>query len=126
MDNNEKILIETKERSITNQKRLDIVEEELKELKSEQKAIYEIASSLKVLVERVGYIEGKVNETSHKIDQQSDAWRLAETTLSAKISEAQSEKDHNTARNVDSIKLAAITAFITALATGIVTYIFHF
>ena len=127
MDNSdEKILIETKERSITNQKRLDIIEEELKGIKSEQRAIYEIASSVKVLVERVGHIESKVDDTSRKIDEQTANWHKAEEKLSERITKNAIENDHKTAENVNALKLAIITALCTALATGVLTTLLHF
>lgn len=126
MDNNEKILIETQERSKANTARIGNLEEEVKALKKEQAAIYEIASSVKVLVERVGYIEGKVDETSKKIDNQTEQWRLAESKLSERISDTSTERDRKTAESVDSIKLAVITALLTAIATGLLTTLLHF
>ena len=125
MDTNEKILIETQERAKSNTKRINALEEEIKDMKSEQKAIYEIATSVKVLVERVGYIEEKVDETSSKIDKQSEQWRKAESELSARISETKTEKDHQTAESVDHVKLAVITAVCTALATGLLSTLLH-
>lgn len=126
MDSNEKILIETQERAKSNTKRLDSLEEEVREIKSEQKAIYEIASSVKVLVERVGHIEGKVDETSRKIDIQTEQWRSAESKLSSRISEAQTERDHHTAEGVDKVRLAFITAICSALATALITTLLNF
>lgn len=125
MDTNEKILIETQERSKSNTKRINALEEEIKDIKSEQRAIYEIATSVKVLVERVGYIETKVDETSKKIDKQSAQWQKAENELSSRISETKAEKDHQTAENVDSVKIAVITAMCTALATGALSTLLH-
>jgi len=118
MDDNERMLIETHERSKSNTRRLDSLENEIHEIKSNQTAIYEIASSVKVLVERVGYIEERVEETGRKVDAQTEEWRKTEVKLSERITETENEQDHRVAKNVNSIKMAIITAICTALATG--------
>lgn len=123
--NNERILIETEQRSKSNCKRIDNLEEEIKEIKSEQKAIYEIASSVKVLVERVGYIEESVEKTGRKVDAQTEEWRKAEAKLSQRIADNKTEPDRQIAENVNHVKLAVITAFFTALATGLITMLLH-
>ena len=126
MDNDEKILIETHERSKSNTKRIDAMEDDIKGIKREQKAIYEIASSVKVLVERVGHVEEKVEETGKKIDVQTEEWRNAEATLSERISKSQNDPDRRIAENVNSIRVAVITAIITAIATGIFSAVISF
>jgi len=124
MNDSEQILIETQARSKSNQKRIDGLEEEIKEIKSEQKAIYEIASSIKLLVHRVDTISDKVDETSKKIDNQSEQWRISEAKLSERISEASAERDHKTAEGVSKVQIAVITATCSAIASAIISYFF--
>ena len=125
MDIDEKILIETEQRSKSNTKRLDSLEDEIDDIKSEQKAIYEIASSVKVLVERVGHVEERVEETGKKVDAQTEEWHRAEATLSERIAKNQSEADRKTATNVNTIKVAIITAFFSAIITSVVAMLFR-
>jgi hypothetical protein len=112
------ILIETEQRSKSNGHRLDTLEEELRDVKNDQKAIYSIATSVEVIAQRVTNIEGKVDDTNQKVDAQVKAWQETERKLSHKVDETASEPFKKTAANVNSIKIAIITAVLTALASG--------
>lgn len=61
------LLIETEQRCKSNTHRIDNLENELKELQSEQKAIYKIATSVELIAQRVSNIEGKVDDTNRMI-----------------------------------------------------------
>ncbi len=123
---NERTLIETEQRSKANSHRIDSLEKDLDLLKSDQKAIYAIATSVEVIAERVSHIEQKVDETGDKLDAQADAWRETEKKLSDKISEAEHKPEKNIASDVNHIKLAVITAVCTAIATGLLGTLLHF
>ena len=68
------MLIETEQRSKSNAHRLDNMELELKEIQSEQKAIYKIATSVELITQRVSNIEDKV---ALVVEQQVGRDRLA-------------------------------------------------
>lgn len=116
------ILIETEQRSKSNTHRLDKMEQEMREIKNDQKAIYKIATSVEVIAQRVSNIEDKVDDTNAKVNAQAKAWQETERRLS----EAQNEPYKRTANNVNSIKIAIITGICTFLATGILGAIIMF
>lgn len=58
------MLIETEQRCKSNTHRIDNLENELKEIQSEQKAIYKIATSVELIAQRVSNIETKVDDTN--------------------------------------------------------------
>ena len=118
-------LIETEQRSKSNSRRIDGLEKDIENVKSDQKAIYKIATSVEVIAERVTHIEQKVDETSDKLDAQADAWRETEKKLSDKIVETEQKPANEIASNVSHIKLAVITAICTAIATGLLESLFH-
>ena len=94
----------------------------MREIKNEQKAIYKIATSVEVIAQRVSNIEDKVVDTNQKVDSQAKAWQETERRLT----EAQNEPYKRTANNVNSVKVAIITAICTFLATGILGAIIVF
>ena len=79
------LLIETEQRCKSNTHRIDNLEGELKEIQSEQKAIYKIATSVELIAQRVSNIEGKVDDTNRKVDAQAKAWQETERKLSEKV-----------------------------------------
>lgn len=116
------ILIETEQRSKSNTHRIDTVEEDMREIKNEQKAIYKIATSVEVIAQRVSNIEDKVDDTNKKVDAQNKAWQETERRLN----DTQNEPYKRTANNVNSIKVAIITAICSLLVSGIVGAIIAF
>ena len=126
VDQETTILIETEQRCKSNSHRLDAVEEEIRDIKNEQKAIYKIATSVELIAQRVSNIESKVDDTNRKVDAQTKAWQETEKKLSEKVSETENKPYKDIAKNVNSVKLAVITAIWTLLATGIVSAIIIF
>ena len=116
------ILIETEQRSKSNTHRLDAMEAEMREIKNDQKAIYKIATSVEVIAQRVSNIEDKVDDTNNKVNAQAEAWQETERRLT----ETQNEPYKRTANNVNSVKVAIVTAVCTFLATGILGAIIMF
>lgn len=116
------ILIETEQRSKSNTHRLDAMEAEMREIKNDQKAIYKIATSVEVIAQRVSNIEDKVDDTNNKVNAQVEAWQETERRLT----ETQNEPYKRTANNVNSVKVAIVTAICTFLATGILGAIIMF
>ena len=86
------LLIETEQRCKSNTHRIDTLEGELKEIQSEQKAIYKIATSVELIAQRVSNIEGKVDDTNRKVDAQAKAWQETERKLSEKVNETENKQ----------------------------------
>lgn len=85
--------------------------EELKEeMKEENKAIYDIACSVKVMAERLGNIEDKVDETAEGLKR-----------TEAKLGQIENAPTEKTAGNLEKIKIAVITAVCTGVAVSIAT-----
>ncbi|MBQ6236338.1 MAG: hypothetical protein IJK54_10515 [Clostridia bacterium] len=72
------------------------------------------------IAQRVGHIEEKVNDTNQKVDAQAKAWVETEKRLQEKVDETANKPLKRTVDNVNSIKVAVITAICTALASGVV------
>ena len=113
------MLIETEQRCKSNTHRIDNLEGELKEIQSEQKAIYKIATSVELIAQRVSNIEGKV-------DAQAKAWQETERKLSEKVTETENQPYKQIAKNVNSVKVAIITCICTLLVSGIIGAIIAF
>ena len=120
------MLIETEQRSKSNAHRLDNMELELKEIQSEQKAIYKIATSVELITQRVSNIEDKVDDTNRKVDSQTKAWQETERKLSEKVSETEAKPYRQIANNVNTVKVAIITCVCTLLVSGIIGAIVAF
>lgn len=114
------MLIETEQRSKSNAHRHDNMELELKEIQSEQKAIYKIATSVELIAQRVSNIEDKVDDTNRKVDSQTKAWQETERKLSEKVSETEAKPYRQIANNVNTVKVAIITCVCTLLVSGII------
>ena len=113
------LLIETEQRCKSNTHRIDNLEGELKEIQSEQKAIYKIATSVELIAQRVSNIEGKV-------DDQAKAWQETERKLSEKVNETENKPYKQIANNVNTVKVAIITCISTLLVSGIIGAIIAF
>ena len=114
------MLIETEQRCKSNTHRIDNIEMEIKEIQSEQKAIYKIATSVELIAQRVSNIEGKVDDTNRKVDAQVKAWRETENKLSEKMNETENKPYKQVAMNVNSVKVAVITCVCTLLVSGLI------
>ena len=114
------LLIETEQRCKSNTHRIDNLEGELKEIQSEQKAIYKIATSVELIAQRVSNIEGKVDDTNRKVDAQAKAWQETERKLSEKVNETENKPYKQIANNVNTVKVAIITCISTLLVSGII------
>ena len=114
------MLIETEQRCKSNSHRIDNLECELKEIQSEQKAIYKIATSVELIAQRVSNIETKVDDTNNNVDAQAKAWQETERKLADKVNETENKPYKQIANNVNSIKVAIITCICTLLVSGIV------
>lgn len=113
-------LVETEQRSKSNSHRLDEIEDEIKGIKNDQKAIYSIATSVEVIAQRITTIEAKVDDTNAKVDSQAKALKETEAKLSEKINESERAPLKQTASNINQVKVAIISSICTLLASGII------
>lgn len=117
MTDQERIMLgETEQRSKSNKERIDKIETAIDDIRNDQKAIYSLATSVELIAQKVTNIEDKIDQTNNKVDTQTNEWREAEKRLT----ESQNEPYKRTANNINSIKVAIITAVCTFLATGAV------
>lgn len=110
-----KELAETKERAKSNSHRLDNVEEDIKEIKTENKVIYSLVESIKTISESVSDIKGDIKEI-----------KKGQGDLSTKISEVESKPAQQIANNVNTIKVAVYTCIATLMVSGIIGAVIHF
>lgn len=120
------ILIESEQRSKSNSHRIDTLEGEIKEIKEENKAIYKIATSVEVMAEKLGNIEDKVDETNRKVDETAKAQHATEERFLERIEDIENRPANQVAKNVNEIKVKAITAIITFLITGALGALIYF
>lgn len=125
-DDEKTILIETEQRSKSNAHRLDKIENDIKDLNEENKAIYKIATSVEVMAEKIGNIDNKVNEISRKVDETSDAQKESENRFLQQISNIENAPAKQVAKNVNSIRLTIATSIITFIITGLLATLIHF
>lgn len=87
-------LTETSERAKSNTHQIDEIKEEIREIKSEQRAIYDIATSVKLIAQDMGSMKEAINEVkqgqselSDKVDEQIKEVKSSQKTLDNKIDE---------------------------------------
>lgn len=112
-------LAKAEERSKSNSHRIEEIEETVKEIAAEQKAIYKLATSVEVIAQRVSNIDEKVDGLRTTVDNNAKAWQETEKRLTDKINDVENRPAKETFKNVNAVKVAIITAICTMLATGI-------
>ena len=110
MEDTEIKLARVEQRSKSNTHQIEEIKEEIKEIKEENKAIYDIACSVKVMAERLGNIEDKVDETAEGLKR-----------TEAKLGQIENAPFEKATGNLEKIKIAVITAVCTGVVVSIVT-----
>lgn len=87
----------------------DGVNSEIKELKNDNKAIFDIVSSIKVIAEKISNIEEKVDATNSKVNK-----------IENRIVEVEKKPDEQIAKNWNAVKVAIFSAACTFLVTGVI------
>lgn len=126
MNDIERIVIETEQRSKANDHRLTDLENGIEELRKEHKAIYELTASVKVIAERLGSIEKKVDETNKKVDETIKSQKENDIKVLKRISEVENQPMKQTSSNVNSLKMAVIGALCSAVGLGILDVLIQF
>ena len=123
MTENEKtVLIETEQRSKSNQRRLDRHESEIKDIREENKALYELSTSIKLIVQDMSGIREDLKD----VKQDMSDVKNGQDKLAAKVSEIEHKPAEETAAMWGKVKIAVITAIATMLATGAVGSLVYF
>ncbi len=112
MEDIEVKLERVEQRSKSNTHQIEELKEEMKEMKEENKAIYDIACSVKVMAERLGNIEDKVDKVDEGLKRNEE-----------KLVQIEGAPSKTTAGNIEKIKIAVITAVCTSAAVAIATAI---
>lgn len=106
------------------------IKEQMHEATEERRVIHKLATSIEVIAERIVQIDNKVDMTNQKIDDQVHMWQREseriekeEKALAERIDAVENEPYKRTAKNLNSIWIAVITAVCTLTATTIFTYI---
>ena len=108
-DNDVRILTEVEQRAKSNSHQIEEIKEDVKEIKAENKAIYELTTSVKLIAQDMGSIKADLAEV-----------KQGQKELTQDVSEVKSRPAQKTADTVDKVRVAIITAICTMIATGIV------
>ena len=103
-------IIEIKERSKSNSHRLDEVENAITDIKRENQAIHDIATSVKLMAQDVGYIKSDISTV-----------KATQKDLGEKVSNLQSQPNKVKAQWVDK----AVGAIVGAVGMGILGYVLN-
>lgn len=76
------MLIETKTATNENTRRLSVLEKDVKKMKDDTRAMYKIAASVEIVAEKIGNIDGKVDNINREIGEMKEAQRKTEKELS--------------------------------------------
>lgn len=101
----EKMIMETVEKSKNNEKEIDRLSGEVVEIRNENKAIYELTTSIKLIADSVLRMQSDIQEVKNN-----------QTSLTDKITEIEM-KPYKT---FSSVKISVITAISTLVATTVV------
>lgn len=131
MDNESiiKILTETAERAKSNTHQIEELKEEVRDLNKEQKAIYDIASSIKVMSSEMVNIRGDV--TAVKDSQEQFAQKVKEDIEEVKDNQKElTDKidgiEQKPYKDWTKVKSTIITGVATAIGTGAIIYLINF
>lgn len=101
-------IIEIKERSKSNSHRLDEVENAITDIKRENQAIHDIATSVKLMAQDVGYIKSDISTV-----------KATQKDLGEKVSNLQSQPNKVKAQWVDK----AVAGLVGAISVGVLSYL---
>jgi uncharacterized protein YdcH (DUF465 family) len=124
MDEDDKeLLIQTSERSKSNTHQIDKIEDRIKDIETEQKALYELTSSVKSMAENISDMKSDIKEVkkgqfdlSNKMDNQI-------TDVKQQVQNMKDEPYNNYKKTKQSIKIQIITGIGKAIGIGLIGYI---
>ena len=124
-----KQLQETTDRAKSNTHQIDEIKEEVKEIRNEQKAIYDIASSVKIMSESMANIKDDViavkesqEQFSQKVKEDIEEVKDSQKELTNKIDNIE-QKPY---KNWSKLKSTIIGGVATAVGTGAIIYLINY
>ena len=124
-----KQLQETTDRAKSNTRQIDEIKEEVREIKKEQKAIYDIASSVKIMSESMANIKEDViavkesqEQFSQKVKEDIEEVKDSQKELTNKIDNIE-QKPY---KHWSKLKSTIIGGVATAVGTGAIIYLINY
>lgn len=109
-------IVRVEERVTQNCKDIDNIHTDIVEIKNDQKAIYELNSSVKLMVEKMSHMTEKLDDTNSDVKTLNKEM----SNVKSQLAEVDVKADKQVAKNWNQIKVAIITAICTLLTTGII------
>lgn len=109
-------IVRVEERVTQNCKDIDNIHTDIVEIKNDQKAIYELNSSVKLMVEKMSHMTEKLDDTNSDVKTLNKEM----SNVKSQLAEVDVKADKQVAKNWNQVKVAIITAICTLLTTGII------
>lgn len=135
MDEDDKeLLIQTSERSKSNTHQIEEIKDNIKEIKQDQKAIYDLTTSVKIIAENVSNMKDDIKEVkqgqsllSDKLDNQitdiKDDVQHKVDGVSKKVNEITQEPYNEYKQTKHDIKIKVFAEIGKVIGLGIIVYI---
>lgn len=115
-------IVRVEERVTQNCKDIENIHTDIVEIKNDQKAIYELNSSVKLMVEKMSHMTEKLDDTNSDVKTLNKEM----SNVKSQLAEVDVKADKQVAKNWNQIKVAIITAICTLLATGVIGAVVSF
>lgn len=115
-------IVRVEERVNQNCKDIENIHTDIVEIKNDQKAIYELNSSVKLMVEKMSHMTEKLDDTNSDVKTLNKEM----SNVKSQLAEVDVKADKQVAKNWNQIKVAIITAICTLLATGVIGAVVSF
>lgn len=115
-------IVRVEERVTQNCKDINNIHTDIVEIKNDQKAIYELNSSVKLMVEKMSHMTEKLDDTNSDVKTLNKEM----SNVKSQLAEVDVKADKQVAKNWNQIKVAIITAICTLLATGVIGAVVSF
>lgn len=100
--------------------------EDMAELREKQEAVYDIASSVKVMAERIGSMNDVLHDTNKKVDGIAKAQIDSEEHLKKKISELENKPAKDALETSKKIRMEIILMIVSFLVGGVLAKLISF
>lgn len=107
------------EQTAANGRNIESIQNDIAGIRSDQKAIYDLSTSVQLMVQKMTHMTEKLDDTNSDVKNLSKEM----SGVKAQLAEVDVKADRQVAKNWNQLKVAIITAICTLLATGVVTAI---
>lgn len=125
-------LTEISERGKSNTHQIEEIKEDIKEMKLENKALYELTTSVKLIAQDMSSIKQDITEVkcgqeklSVKMDSEISKVKDEQEKIKYNISEVKFCPTTEKAKTFEKIKWIVISVITTAITTGIISNLIH-